>query len=416
MTATRAFGGIGQAFQSRNYRIYWWGHLNLTLGAWVYRIAVAWITWELTKSTAWLGAMAAGTMIPVLLFSPLGGVTADRFGHRAQLMTAILLHAVGGGAIVALMASGGLTIELLFALTLVQGFSRAFSIPSRNALVPVLVPREVLPSAIGVNSATYHGANFTGPALGGALIALLGAEYAVIYYTLGAVVAAFSLLFLSIEAAPARNQKRPSLINDFMVGFRYTVRHRGIRMTILMVALIALFIQPYLEMLAGVAELVHGMGEDGLAMLATASGAGAMSGGLWTAWRGPPQGLVRIQITAIFSALCTMIIFALSDILWLDLIALFFTGGGLVVAGTCASSLIQTAVDPALRGRVMSLDSTVNHGVPAVGALVIGWAGTHFGVQLPLAVAGAAGLLLLALSARRMFAYRTELEDGFTGA
>jgi predicted MFS family arabinose efflux permease len=111
-----------------------------------------------------------------------------------------------------------------------------------------------------------------------------------------------------------------------------------------------------------------------------------------------------------------MIIFALSDILWLDLIALFFTGGGLVVAGTCASSLIQTAVDPALRGRVMSLDSTVNHGVPAVGALVIGWAGTHFGVQLPLAVAGAAGLLLLALSARRMFAYRTELEDGFTGA
>jgi MFS family permease len=415
MTATRAFGGIGQAFQSRNYRIYWWGHLNLTLGAWVYRIAVAWITWELTKSTAWLGVMAAGTMIPVLLLSPLGGVTADRFGHRAQLMAAILVHAIGGGAIVALMAAGALTIKLLFALTLVQGLARAFSIPSRNALVPLLVPRPILPSAIGVGSATYHGANFTGPALGGALIALLGPGYAIMYYTLGAVVAAVSLLYLTIEPPPLRARRRSSLSNDFMVGFRYTLRHRGIRMTILMVALIALFIQPYLEMLAGVAELVHGMGKDGLALLATASGAGAMSGGLWIAWRGRTQGLVRIQITAIFSALCTMIIFALSDILWLDLIALFFTGGGLVVAGTCASSLIQTAVDPALRGRVMSLDSTVNHGVPAVGALAVGWAGTHFGVQLPLAFAGAAGLVLLALSARRMFACRTELEDGFSG-
>jgi len=278
MTATRAFGGIGQAFQSRNYRIYWWGHLNLTLGAWVYRIAVAWITWELTKSTAWLGVMAAGTMIPVLLLSPLGGVTADRFGHRAQLMAAILVHAIGGGAIVALMAAGALTIKLLFALTLVQGLARAFSIPSRNALVPLLVPRPILPSAIGVGSATYHGANFTGPALGGALIALLGPGYAIMYYTLGAVVAAVSLLYLTIEPPPLRARRRSSLSNDFMVGFRYTLRHRGIRMTILMVALIALFIQPYLEMLAGVAELVHGMGKDGLALLATASGAGAMSG------------------------------------------------------------------------------------------------------------------------------------------
>ena len=90
MTASWAFGGIGQAFQSRNYRIYWWGHLNLTLGVWVYHVAVAWITWELTKTTTWLGAMTAGTMIPVLLLSPLGGVTADRFGHHTQLMAGSL--------------------------------------------------------------------------------------------------------------------------------------------------------------------------------------------------------------------------------------------------------------------------------------------------------------------------------------
>ncbi len=415
MTASPLLGGIGRAFSSRNYRIYWWGHLNLTLGSWVYRLAVAWIAWELTESLAWLGAMGAAAMIPVLVFCPIGGVTTDRWSHRGQLMVSIAIIAVGSFALLALLLSDTLTIEWLFGLTMLQGLSRAFSIPSRNALVPALVSRDVLPSAIGVNSATYHGANFTGPALGGALIAMLGVEAAVLYYALGGVIAVLSLPPLRLAPSPPRPERRASLIEDLVTGFNYTIRHGGIRMMILMVGIIALFIQPYLEMLAGVADLVHGMGKEGLAMLASASGGGSMVGGLWIAWRGRTQGLVRIQLLALFVALTAMIVFALSDILWLALVALFFTGAGMVIAATCATSLIQTSVDPVLRGRVMALDTAVNYGFPALGALIVGWAGSYFGVQAPLAASAILGLIVLVFSARAVARRRGELEGGWPG-
>ena len=261
-----------------------------------------------------------------------------------------------------------------------------------------------------MNSATYHGANFTGPALGGALVATLGVEAAVLYFTVGGVIAVLSLPFLKLAPKLPGMERRVGLLNDLVVGFSYTIHHGGIRMMILMVGIIALFIQPYLEMLAGVAELVHGMGRDGLAFLATASGGGAMSGGLWFAWRGRTQGLVRVQLIGLTGALCGLMVFALSDIFWLALVALYVTGASMVVAAACATSLIQMAVDPALRGRVMALDSTVNYGLPALGALTIGIAGSHFGVQAPLAAAAGMGILVLLLSAPAVIRRRGELE------
>ena len=404
-------GGLAESFKSRNYNIFWMGQFNLGLGVWVYRLAVAWLTWEMTHSTAWLGTMAAGHMLPVLLLCPIAGVTADRFGHLRQLIVMITLTGVTAGALAILAESGRLTVEIMLALVLANGVTRAFSIPSRQAIMPLLVETRLLPAAIGFNSATYWAANFAGPALGGALIAWSGVGLALAYFVAGAVIAVASLACMKLERTP-RPAKPASFLADLTEGFRYAARHPGIRMMIAMELLLALFVQPYIEMLASFADHVYGLGRGGLAVLASASGAGAMTGGLWVAWRGRNEGLTRILLISSTSALCALVVFASSSILWLSLPALFVTGFSVVVGSTCCSALIQASIEPQFRARVMAFDSMMSVGGPAAGALLIGWLGTYFGVQPPLIGAALLGLGLNFVLRPRVRAQTKLLEGG----
>ncbi len=402
-------GRLAEAFKSRNYNIFWMGQFNLGLGVWVYRLAVAWLTWEMTHSTAWLGTVAAGHMLPVLLLCPIAGVTADRIGHLRQLLIMITLTGVTALALAVLAETGHLGIEVMLALVLANGVARAFSIPPRQAIMPQLVAPRLLPSAIGFNSATYWAANFAGPALGGALIAWSGVGIALGYFVAGAVIAVASLAFLKL-APRERKTRRSSLMADLVEGVRYAARHPGVRMMIVMELLLALFVQPYIEMLASFADQVFGMGRGGLALLASASGAGAMCGGLWIAWRGRTEGLARILLAFAVSALVALAAFAASPVLWLSLPALFVTGFSVVVGSTCCSSLIQGTIDPAFRARVMAFDSMMSIGGPAVGALLIGWLGTYFGVQAPLVTAAVLGLAVWLVVAPKVRAEIPSLE------
>jgi len=411
MALAFSLGGIGTAFQSRNFKIFWWGQLNLSLGAWVYRLAVAYIVWELTHSTAWLGIAAAAQMVPILLLCPIAGVCADRYGHLRQLVLSIAATGISGFALGAMAWFEAMTIEWIVALCALNGCSRAFSIPSRQALLPALVEPGTLPAAVGFNSATYYAANFAGPALGWFFIEYFGVGAALSYFGVGAFIAVFTLPMLRPERPPARTA-RTNFLQDLAEGMRYAGSHRGIRLMILMVAVMALFVQPALDMLAGVAADVLAMGEGGLAKLATAFGCGAMSGGLVIAWRGRNEGLTRILLTGVVTGLCALIVFSLSQYVWLSIPALYVCGFCVVIASTSASTLIQNNVEPSLRARVMALDSMLSTGGPALGAMVVGWAGTHFGVQPPLFAAALVGLAVIMLARPHVRRETINLETG----
>jgi predicted MFS family arabinose efflux permease len=183
-----------------------------------------------------------------------------------------------------------------------------------------------------------------------------------------------------------------------------------------MIGVLALCVQPTLDMLAGVATDVLHMGKDGLALLAATFGCGAMSGGAWIAWRGRNEGLVRILLAGVATALCALTVFAISQVLWLSLPSLFIAGCSLVIGSTSASSLIQNAVEPALRARVVALDGMISMGGPSFGAIIIGWAGTQFGVQLPLFAAAMIGLIVFALARAHVKRETGRLEGGLRAA
>jgi len=298
----------------------------------------------------------------------------------------------------------------LLALTLLSGLTRAFNIPARSAMVHALVERRHLSSAIGVNSATYYGGNFIGPALAGLIISVWGIKPAFFAYVIGELIAATSFVLLRFENAPAGPKRKFDLFGDLIAGARYTFRNRGILSLMMLSAVMALFLQPYMDMLPGMADKVFGMGAEGLAFLTSATGAGAMCGGLWIAQRGRIGGLVRIHVIMLAGAIVMMLAFVATDILVAAMAALFAVGFCLISAHSSNMTLVQNAVDGDFRARVISFSGVVGVSGPALGALIIGWAATQLGFRLPIGVSAVVALAAFALIARMVLARAPELE------
>jgi predicted MFS family arabinose efflux permease len=403
-------GGITGAFSSRNFRIFWVGNLTHTITVWVNRMALGWLTWELTGSGTWLGIIAAAGMLPMVFLGPIAGVTADRFGHRFQLMTATYTGAAIAFVMATMVAFGSIDPEILLILALLAGISRAFNVPARSAMVHALVERQHLSSAIGVNSATYYGGNFIGPALGGLIISVFGITPAFFAYVAGELIAATSFFLLRFEPIQSDGRRRFDLFGDLIAGARYTFQNRGILALMMLSAIMALFLQPYIDMLPGMADKVFGMGAEGLAYLTSATGAGAMFGGLWVARRGRIEGLVRIHFIMLVGAIAMMIGFVATDILVAAMAALFAVGFCLIAAHSANLTLVQNAVDGSFRARVISFSGVIGVSFPAAGALSIGWAATSLGFRLPVGVSAIVALLAFAVTARMVLKRASVLE------
>jgi MFS family permease len=403
-------GGITDAFSSRNFRIFWTGNFVHNITVWVNRMALGWLTWELTHSGTWLGLIGAAGMLPMVFVGPLAGVTADRFGHRLQLVTATYIGAITAFVTAMMVAFDAISPFSLLALTLLSGLTRAFNIPARSAMVHALVERRHLSSAIGVNSATYYGGNFIGPALAGLIISVWGIKPAFFAYVIGELIAATSFVLLRFENAPAGPKRKFDLFGDLIAGARYTFRNRGILSLMMLSAVMALFLQPYMDMLPGMADKVFGMGAEGLAFLTSATGAGAMCGGLWIAQRGRIGGLVRIHVIMLAGAIVMMLAFVATDILVAAMAALFAVDFCLISAHSSNMTLVQNAVDGDFRARVISFSGVVGVSGPALGALIIGWAATQLGFRLPIGVSAVVALAAFALIARMVLARAPELE------
>lgn len=399
MSANSGFGGIAKAFESRNFRTYWVGNLTHTITVWVNRMAIAWLTWELTHSTAWLGIMAAANMLPSIVLGPLGGVTADRFGHRLQLVSATYVGGLLAVLMTVLVALDRISIGWLAFLVALTGVIRAFNVPARTAMVSNLVERQYLSSAIGINSASFHGGNFVGPVIGGLLINYFGISLAFLAYAAGEFIAATSFLMLKINIVQ-RSAQSGSLFGDLVEGFRYTFNHSGIFAVLMLGLVSAVLVNPYIEMLPAFVSKVYGMDAEGLAWLTAATGGGAMVGGLWIARRGRLDGLVRIQLVTLTLAYAAILLFAWTSNLQIAMAALAVAGFSLVAAQTSGSTLVQNAVDPRLRARVVSLNGVIVVSGPAIGALLIGAIAERTGVQAPVMAAAALALVILAVLAR----------------
>jgi len=299
---------------------------------------------------------------------------------------------------------------------LIQGTLAAFDMPARQALIPDLVERRNLSAAIAINSTTFNSAAFIGPAIGGILLTFGGAAAAFATYglTLSWMCLALFRLRLAPRPASVGGKGLGSLFGDMADGFWYTVRQPEIRLVMLIYLTASMLLRPYVDLLPNVSVDVFDRGQQGFTSLLAAGGFGAFLVAITLALRGRVQGLVRILVGGVVSSAVFLIVFSWSPDFHLALLLLAITSGLFVAATIASQSLIQNVVDNAYRGRVVSFNVSLIMGLPAFGALAMGWIAEFIGVQWTLTGAGALILVAAAILSgkimRRTSNYEVEPE------
>jgi MFS family permease len=390
---------IREVFANRNYRYYVTGNLFSTSGNWVQRVAMSWLTWDLTNSAAWLGMIAFADLFPTFLIGLFAGALVDRTDSMRVLKTTQILSLAQAVGLTAVVFAGHVTVWWLLLFALLRGIIVAFNRPARMTTVYYICGREHLSSAIAINSMVFNSSRFVGPALGGALTAAWGVGWAFAYNAFSYMVFLVMLMLIRIPSTKIEGKKRSGLLRESWDGVRYAYGQAGILFLLIVMLLDSLFVRPFIDLLPGFADKVFGRGVDAYSTMLTVHGIGAMLGGYFLASRGGVAGFVRLMVWSLILLAVSLIIFTTVRVYWVALPIMFITGLAFVVQGVAIQTLLQASVQADMRGRVMGIYGVVARGGPALGALIMGWLSEIFGLPAPVA-AGAVLCMVLWLWAR----------------
>jgi predicted MFS family arabinose efflux permease len=406
-----ALDTLRRTLSEPNCRIFYGGSLLAWTGMWMQRVAVGWIAWELTGSTFWIGVVAFADLFPAVVVSPIAGAMADRV-DRLKLTIATQLAAIAQAIVLGTLAAAGLlNIWLLVALELALGTAQSFAQPARQSMIPALVPRALLASAVALNSLTFNLARVIGPAVAGVLIVAIGPVPTVIANALAYTAATASLLLLRLDPrervghAPTR-----SLWAETAEGFRYAAKHPGIGRLFLYAGLLGVLVRPFQELLPGFADQAFGRGADGLALLTGAVGAGALAMGLLGAGRAELAGLSRQAIAGGAAMVMCVLGFALTESFALALAACVAAGAAMVSHGVAVQTLVQSGAEGHVRGRMMALWGLIVRACPAVGAVILGTVAEWTGLRLPTIVGCIVAIAVAAWGATQLSVIAAALE------
>jgi MFS family permease len=274
-----------------------------------------------------------------------------------------------GAALLAwLVYSGRIRVWEILAVSFIGSCMLALDNPTRQSLVPDLVPRRDLLNAVSINSAAWNGAALVGPALAGALLPVLGAAMLFFLNALSFLAVLIALaLFRGVPAyAPGHNYP---LGQSILAGLRFALRSGLVLGLLLISTVVSLFGRSYTQLLPIFARDIYRQGPEGYGLLLTAGGLGALIGAFGMA---SLRGIHRegaVLVVAGLIAAGTLAAFAVTASFWAALLLLVAVGVATTVVGTIIATLLQLQAPGEMRGRVMSLYAITLIGIPALGAL-----------------------------------------------
>ncbi|HWP85900.1 MAG TPA: MFS transporter [Terriglobia bacterium] len=369
---TRTF----QPFRYRDFRLMWSGAFTSTCGSWMQNVAQSWLVLQLTGSAFYLGLVSFLADLPIMLFSLLGGVIADRADRRKLLLGSQYTQMASALILTALVFADKVQIWHILALVFISGTGQSFGGPAYQALIPGLVPREDVPKAIALNSIQFNLARMVGPLLAAAAMAAGGLG---LCFGLNSLSFLAVIVSLSIIRATFLPQKTTETVYEGLKkGFAY-VKSRGALWQLTILGFVSTFCGiPLLTLLPVFAKDIFGLEATGFSYLVATSGAGSITGALLYAGlshnRHNPVFVLWVQIGyAILLAA-----FAVSRILPLSHGVLFLSGAGLMAMFASITSLVQLGTSEELRGRTMSIFMLAFRGGMPLGSLVFGYLAQQF--------------------------------------
>jgi MFS family permease len=401
MTSART-GAVRRVFRWRNFRLFYAGQLISLVGTWMQAVAQDWLVLELTNDPVALGAVAAAQFLPVLVLGLFGGIAADVLPKRLGLLCTQAAACVLALVLGLLVLLGHVQVWQVMALAVCLGVVNAFDMPIRQSFVVEMVGREDIASAVALNSAAFNGARVIGPAVAGLLIGIIGigplflvnsASYLV-------VIAGYLLMDVRQLHVPLRGQLDRSIkgIADSLAeGLRYVRATPIILLCVSLIGVVSLFALNFPVFGPLVARDVLGGGAETYGFLMASAGVGSLVSALMLAFGG------RVTLGRVFLGGTLAGIGVLgagfSSLLPLSMVLLAIVGWSTVAIGATSNTIIQLTVPDMLRGRVMSVYTTVFAGATPIGSLLMGGLASRAGVTATMTLAGIVTVAFTGLAA-----------------
>jgi MFS family permease len=379
---------VAAALAYRDFRVLWLGAMTSSIGTWMQKVAQNWLVLTLagTSSAFYLGLDSFLGELPILLFTLIGGVVADRYDRRRLLLTSQYVQMSTAFTLAGLVYFDVIRIWHVLLLSAVAGTAQAFGGPAHQSLMPLLIDRKDLPNAVALNSIQFNLARVIGPLLAGAALGAFGmvACFGLNGLSFLAVIAA--LLALRVRHIPVASGQR--MRDELKGGLRY-VRHERALVNLTVIGFATTFFGlPLLTFLPLFAQNVFKGGVEQYTHLMAFAGAGAVVGALIAAWLGKFPHMGRALLVIQFSFGAVIVAFAASRVLWMSEIVLFCAGLLMVMTTAMTMSLVQLSAPNEMRGRVMSIYMVAFRGGMPLGSLISGWAANQTSAPLVLLVNG----------------------------
>ncbi|HEX2501840.1 MAG TPA: MFS transporter [Methylomirabilota bacterium] len=383
------------------FRAFFLAQLVALVGTWMQTVSQAWLVLQLTDSPFKLGLLGSLQFGPILLFSPLAGVLADRWPRRRLLVLTQAALACQAWALALLVATGRARYWQIALLALVTGLANTLDAPVRQSFVMGLVGRENLVNAVALNSASFNAARIVGPAVAGLLIARFGVVPAFVVNGAGFLVVLTTLL-RQADDPPGRRAPDASIRRDIAEALRYVRRTPRVRALLGILFVLGLCVFNFTVYVPLLARTVLGLGPEGFGFLMAALGVGAIVGALAIGARADAEPPMAVLLGAAAVACAGLVGLSAVRAPWTAVPLLFVTGFAGIVTVTGCNTTMQLSAPDELRGRVMSLYAWVYGGVFPIGSFLIGATSERHGVSAALLLNGTLGLgLLAALAATR---------------
>lgn len=386
-----------RAFRHRNYRLFYAGQAVSLVGTWMQSVAQAWLVLTLTNDPFWLGVVSAVQFTPVVAFGLFGGLVADALPKRRALLVVQVAMMCLALVLWLLTVTGVVSVEVVLLLALLLGVANAVDMPVRQSFVVEMVGRDDVANAVALNSAMFNGARVLGPAVAGLVIGTVGIAPAFLVNGLSflAVIAGL-LLMRDEELVAVRLAERPRTAAEVRAalaeGLRYVRATPPVLLATVVVGLVSTVAMNFQVIVPAFARDALGVGADGFGFLMAASGVGSVIAALGLAF-GRPRPSVLLGGALVLGA--AQVALGATTSYPVAAFLLFLAGAGGIAMAATANTTIQLAVPDGLRGRVMSVYTTVFAGSAPVGGLFVGTLASAAGIRTAVVVGGALGVAVV---------------------
>jgi MFS family permease len=392
---------IFRPLRIRDFALLWAGMTVSLLGDGVYTVAIAWQVYQLSNAPTALSAVGVAWMLPQVLLLLLGGAISDRFERRYVMMVSDAIRGCAIATLGVLSVTGALELWHVVALVAVYGVGVALFTPAFGAIVPDIVPHDQLVEANSLGQFVRPLAvRFLGPALSGWLIAVLGTGEAFLFDAGTFAVSATAFLLMRTRSFPPEGARTArALLHDVREGIAYVRSQTWLWGTFVAVTIAMLFfLGPVYVLMPYVIKNGLGGGADGLGLVFSAGGAGAIVASLVIGQRGLPRRPLTLMYLAWAASAFGLVGYAVSDAVWEAMLVSFFSIAGLTVGGIIWSTLLQRLVPQRLLGRVSSVDWLLSFGLAPISYALVGPVADLLGPKATLLRAGLVSGLVLILA------------------